>query len=231
MPEEDVFDTHAEDYSENIDEVLGKYGANHDFFTQHKAWLIEHLLAANGLNMADTKLLDVGCGVGKIHEYLDGKLAKISGTDVSEPSLEVARDLYKDIDYQWYDGHRLPYASGSFDISIAICVFHHVPPEQWGELAKEMMRVLRTGGIALIIEHNPFNPVTQRIVNTCELDKDAILLRPSKLRSVFELAGGADVITQSILSVPPKTDFLKKIDMFLGKLPLGAQYYMVSTKS
>ena len=39
-----VFDAHAKSYSEDIDAVLGRYGANHDFFTQHKASLILDLL-------------------------------------------------------------------------------------------------------------------------------------------------------------------------------------------
>jgi len=226
----DVFDTHADNYSENIDQVLGKYGASHDFFTQHKAWLIEHLLHSNGLKMAEVELLDVGCGVGKIHQYLNGKFAKITGTDVSNPSLEVARAVNKNVDYQWYDGHHLPFDTGRFDLSVAICVFHHVPPQQWESLAAEMLRVLRRGGISLIIEHNPFNPLTQKIVNSCDLDKDAILLRPSKLRNIFELAGGENIKSRTILSIPPKTNLLKKIDIFMGRLPLGAQYYVVSTK-
>jgi len=226
----DVFDTHADNYSENIDQVLGKYGASHDFFTQHKAWLIEYLLHSNGLKMPEVKLLDVGCGVGKIHQYQSGKFAKIAGTDVSNPSLEVARTVNKNVDYQWYDGHRLPFDDGSFDLSVAICVFHHVPPQQWESLAAEMLRVLRRGGIGLIIEHNPFNPLTQRIVSTCDLDKDAILLRPSKLKHIFEMAGGENIKSRAILSIPPKTNLLKKIDLFLGKLHFGAQYYVISTK-
>jgi len=226
----DIFDNHADSYSEDIDQILGKYGANHDFFTQHKAWLIENLLRSRGLEIEKLKIVDVGCGVGKIHQYLDGKFAKIAGADVSKTSLDVAKETYKNIDYRWYDGHKLPFDDNVFDLSLAICVFHHVPPEQWVELAREMLRVLRPDGISLIIEHNPYNPLTQRIVSTCDLDKDAILLRPSKLRSIFEAAGGKNIKSRTILSVPPKSKLLKKIDGALGILPLGAQYYLISDK-
>lgn len=227
----DIFDKHAENYSEDIDKTLGKYGANHDFFTAHKAWLIRHLLAAEGRDAARTDLLDVGCGVGKIHALLTGGFASIAGADVSDASLEVARRTYPANRYETYDGHRLPFADESFDLSLAICVFHHVPPDQWGELASEMLRVLRPGGLCLIIEHNPRNPVTRRIVNTCPLDEDAILLSPPTLKDRFRQAGGQDVKTKSIVSIPPVSRLLKRLDLALGFIGLGAQYYMLARKA
>jgi hypothetical protein len=55
-----------------------------------------------------------------------------------------------------------------------VCVMHHVPLPQWTSFA------LRTGGLALAFGHNPYNPATQYIVKTCDIDKDAVLLRRRK---------------------------------------------------
>ena len=79
--------------------------------------------------------------------------------DVSKNSLDIAKSKYPEFDYNVYDGHRLPFEDGSLDVTIAICVFHHVPPDQWQGLANEMLRVLRQGGISIVIEHNPYNPL------------------------------------------------------------------------
>ncbi len=226
----EFFDKHAENYSEEIDEYLDKYGATHDFFTTHKAWLIEDLLARHGVQLEDTRVLDVGCGVGKIHTHLTSRCRDITGVDVSDASLEVARKIYPDNTYLYYDGHVLPAEDASFDLSLAICVFHHVPPGQWADLATEMLRVLRPGGVSLVIEHNPYNLVTRRIVNTCPLDEDAVLLRPGQLKELFRQAGGKNVRSRTVLSVPPKYDLLKRIDGYLGVLPFGAQYYVMSRK-
>ncbi len=226
-----IFDEHADNYSEEIDKTLSKYGVSHDFFMVHKAWLIEKLLNDYGYNPEDINLLDVGCGVGKIHEYQKGKLGKITGIDISKSSIDVARKAHPEVDYQYYDGHRIPFEDATFDLSIAIGVFHHVSPEQWEALAVEMLRVLRLGGLVIVIEHNPYNPVTRRIVNTCPLDEGVVLLRPKKLRGLFSLAQGEDVSTRTILSVPPKTGLLKKIDGVLGIMPFGAQYYMIAKKA
>lgn len=226
----DVFDENAETYSDEIDKALNQYGADHDFFTRHKAWLIEHLVRKQGLDIAKLSLLDVGCGVGKVHEYLDGKFAGISGIDISAASIEVARETYPKIDYQTYDGTRIPYGDGSFDVTLAICVMHHVPPQQWKNFASEMLRVLRPGGFALVIEHNPYNPVTRRIVNNCPLDVDAVLLSGTKLRSLFEESGGRETKTRSTLSIPPVGTALRRADLLFGRLPLGAQYYCISKR-
>lgn len=130
-----------------------------------------------------------------------------------------------------YDGHRLPANDESVDMAMAICVFHHVPPAEWQNLAVEMLRVLRPGGVAMVIEHNPWNPVTRRIVNTCPIDRDAVLLSRPKTRALFRDAGAQDVVARSILSIPPKTDFLMRIDAVFGLLPLGAQYYCIIRRS
>lgn len=219
-----IFDQHARSYSDEINKSLSKFGAEHDFFTNHKAWLIPHLLREAGKIPSDLDVLDVGCGTANLHAPIRGIFRSISGTDVSAASLEVAAAAHPENAYRLYDGHALPYADSSFDLAFAICVFHHVPPSQWQALAGEMLRVVRKGGQVIILEHNPFNPLTRHIVRTCPLDVDAVLLTPSKVRSLLQAAGGSDVSTRAILNIPPKGKFLQKLDLSVGVLPVGAQY-------
>lgn len=228
---EEIFDEHARCYSETIDQSLSTYGASHDFFTRHKARLIEHLLTARRLDPSKMDLLDVGCGIGAIHSLIGDKFASITGVDVSADSIAKAKVDFPDHTYITYDGHRLPADDASIDMTMAICVFHHVPPAEWQNLAAEMLRVLRPSGVALVIEHNPWNLVTRRIVNTCPIDRDAVLLSRPKTRALFRDAGARDVVARSILSIPPKTDFLMRIDAGFGLLPLGAQYYCIIRRS
>lgn len=227
---DDIFDQHADRYSSTIDQSLAAYGASHDFFTRHKTRLIDWLLTREGRSAAQMDLLDVGCGIGNIHELIGPKFRGVAGVDVSAASIEAARLRFPSYEYLFYDGNRLPYDDNSKDLSLAICVFHHVPPSQWANLALEMLRVLRPGGLALVIEHNPWNPVTRRIVNRCPIDKDAVLLNRCKTVQLFKEAGAARVEARSILSVPPKTDFLMRIDNLFGYLPLGAQYWCLAGK-
>jgi ubiquinone/menaquinone biosynthesis C-methylase UbiE len=230
MQDKDLFDQYADNYSAEIDKSLGAFGTEHDFFTQHKAWLINRILAKSGRNPANMSLLDVGCGVGKIHRALKDVMQKVSGVDVSAESIRLAGHEHKNCDYRTYDGQHLPYADGNFDMAMAICVFHHIPPAQWQQVAAEMLRVLKPGGLVLVIEHNPFNPVTRYIVNSCSFDADAVLLSPRRLRKLFERPNAEQVATRSILNIPPKSEILRSLDMSLGLLPIGAQYYLTATK-
>ena len=74
----------------------------------------------------------------------------------------------------------------------------------------------KAGGLALVLEHNPYNPATQYIVKTCDIDKDAVLLRPGKLRRMFVDAGFARAETKTIISVPPVGSFFRGLDFAVG---------------
>lgn len=222
---EDIFDEHAGHYSETIDQSLSTYGASHDFFTRHKSRLIKRILKKRGLDPSKMDLLDVGCGTGAIHAYIGDMFASIKGVDVSADSIAKAKIDFPQHSYVTYGGQRLPADDASMDMTLAICVFHHVPPTEWQNLATEMLRVVRPGGVALVIEHNPWNPVTRRIVNTCPIDRDAVLLSRPTTSDLFRNAGAQEVIARSILSIPPKNDFLMRLDAGFGLLPFGAQYY------
>ena len=106
------------------------------------------------------------------------------------------------IRYEVFDGTHLPFADRSFDAAFAINVFHHVPVAQRPALVADVRRVLRPGGLFAIFEHNPLNPVTRRIVNTCEFDKDAVLLKRRDSETLLEGAGFSDISTRYIFSVP-----------------------------
>lgn len=227
---EDIFDGVADRYSETIDESLGRFGASHDFFTRHKARLIARLLADRGRDPAAMDLLDVGCGIGQIHDLIGPTFRSVTGVDVSSASIEQAQARFPGYRYLAYDGDRLPFPDAGFDMAMAICVFHHVPPAQWQSLAADMLRVLRPGGLALVIEHNPWNPVTRRIVNTCPIDRDAVLLTRGTTVDLFRKAGAAGVTARSVLSIPPKGEALMTVDGWFGRLPLGAQYWCLAVK-
>ncbi len=54
-----------------------------------------------------------------------------------------------------------------FDLVIASCVFHHIPPQDRQTAIRYCYSRLNEGGQFIIFEHNPINPVTRHLVNTC----------------------------------------------------------------
>ena len=224
------FDRIVDQYEEKINAAIAFGGAEHQFYIDVKRDHILRLIGERVPDLAKLHVLDLGCGIGAYHGDLADRFATLHGVDVSARSLAVAAARHPSVRYACYDGVHAPYADGSFDVIFTICVMHHVPPAQWSGFVAEAKRVLRGGGLALVFEHNPYNPATQYIVKSCDIDKDAVLLHPGRLRRLFADAGFADIGTRSILSVLPKGRALTAIDGWLGALPFGAQYYLRATR-
>lgn len=228
MQPQQSFDAYARSYDAEVNSSLAFTGLKVDYFTRVKAGFVLDLVQARLGPPGEMRLLDVGCGVGNFHPLLSDHFAAINGVDVSDACLDQARAHNPAVDYRAYDGERLPHDDASFDVAMTICVMHHVPPAQWPAFAGEMKRVLRPGGLALVFEHNPMNPLTRRVVSNCAFDADAVLLRAGKTRELLSTAGLTPVESRSILSVPSIGATTRRIDRALGLLGLGAQYYVAA---
>ena len=224
-----TFDAYKDTYSKAVDGAVSFTGLSTDFFTKVKAAYIFDIVDAHFGRGAMLSALDIGCGVGNYHTLLAPKFQRLSGVDVSNACVEAARQRHASVEYKVYDGGTLPYESASFDLAFTICVMHHVPPSHWETFTREMRRILRPGGLALVFEHNPRNPLTMRAVNTCPFDEGAVLLRSEETESLLRKAGFGAISSRFILSIPPANAFLRRFDRLFAGLPLGGQYYVSAT--
>jgi hypothetical protein len=87
-----------------------------------------------------------------------------------------------------------------------------------------MRRVTRTGGLVVVYEHNPKNPLTRKVVRDCAFDRDAVLLTMTQTRELLSSAGCSDVKASSMLTLPPMGGLIEKLDGLFAKLPFGSQY-------
>jgi SAM-dependent methyltransferase len=224
------FDVHAADFRQKIDASIGFSGCDHDFFSIVKAEALCDALP-EGADGGLPKVLDIGCGVGVIHPLLKGKVAAITGVDVSEESLKVGAKENTETNFIHYDGSVLPFGDQEFDAAFCICVVHHVPPPSWDAFIAEFHRVLRPGGKAIIIEHNPYNPLTRYVVSRCALDENAVLLSSGRCQRLLAGAGFQDVQTRFISTIPFASSPARALEKLLSPLPFGAQYLTSGTRS
>jgi SAM-dependent methyltransferase len=223
------FDAYSATYNEEINKVLGYFGLDVDFFARSKNDYLVDILDNRLGGAAKVELLDVGCGVANAHKQLVGRVGKLTGIDVSATSITVAEQRNPGIHYEVFDGTRLPFADRSLDAAFAINVFHHIPVTLRSALVDDIHRVLRPGGLFAIFEHNPLNPVTRGVVDNCEFDKDAVLLKRSDSEALLSSSGFSNITTRYIFAVPAAGRLLRRIDRLFSLLPLGAQYYTVGT--
>lgn len=223
------FDAYTANYNQEINKALRFSGLDIDFFALVKNDYLVDILDARLGGAAKVELLDVGCGVANAHKQLVRRVGKLAGIDVSAASIAVARQRNPGIQYEVFDGTRLPFSDRSLDAAFAINVFHHVPVTQRSALVDDIHRVLRPGGLFAIFEHNPLNPVTRHVVDTCEFDKDAVLLKRRDSEGLLSTSGFSDVKTRYIFAVPAAGRLLRGVDRLFSLLPLGAQYYTLGT--
>lgn len=223
------FERHKDTYRQEIQKSISFIGQDLDFFTQVKVHCLLDLTRRNLGEASRLKILDVGCGVGITDHYLTGHFRKLYGLDLTPGVIRKAKRLNPKASYRHYGGRTLPYPSNSMDITFAICVMHHVAPEGLNRFTSEMARVTRKGGLVVIFEHNPLNPLTQIAVSRCEMDNDAILLGMGKVKRLLE-RDGKIVEDRFILFTPFQAHFFRFLDKKLGWLPLGAQYYVAAKK-
>jgi len=223
------FDAYATSYADEVNRSIAFLGVGVDYFTRVKAGYLLDSLAGHFGDTRKLNLLDIGCGTGGCHPLIRGELGALCGTDVSAASVEQAAKANPAASYRPYDGQRLPYEDDQFDAAVTICVMHHVPPAQWPSFAAEMKRVVRPGGLALVFEHNPYNPLTRRAVSNCEFDADAVLLTQRRTKGLLEGAGFGAVRSRAILSIPSLGPKTRAVDLALGRLCLGAQYVASGT--
>jgi 2-polyprenyl-3-methyl-5-hydroxy-6-metoxy-1,4-benzoquinol methylase len=220
-----TFDQYGANYKEVVQRSIDFAGLQYDFFVKAKTRIIEQFAAVKRLNPATgASLLDVGCGVGALHGALAGTFAHICGVDVSEKSIEAARERNPKFEYRVMTGNSIPYPAGAFDMVTAINVLHHVDPASWQLVVLELKRVVRPNGLVCVIEHNPFNPLTRLAVLRCPFDKDAHLLRAAQARRLLEGAGLAHVRSSHFLLTPFSSEVAHRVERWFAWLPLGAQY-------
>lgn len=224
------FDSYRDTVEQKVDESIHFSGLNVEFFTKAKVRWLKRLITRSFSNPERKSALDIGCGVGTIHPHLKSGIGKLAGVDISQSCIERAQALHPDVEYRTYDGARLPFADACFDLTYTICVMHHVPPASWPSFMAEMHRVTADGGIAIVIEHNPLNPLTRLAVNRCEFDDDAVLLRAGTARRLMAEAGFRDIACHYFPFVPIDREACRAVDDMLGFLPIGAQYIAFGRK-
>jgi ubiquinone/menaquinone biosynthesis C-methylase UbiE len=219
------FDTYSDTYNEAVNGALAFTGMKVDFFTRVKMNYLINIIQCSLPSADAANVLDVGCGVGNGHPLLVDRVGRLTGIDVSHRCIDRARDTNPSVEYATFEGINLPFDNESFDVVFAVSVFHHVPVADRSTLAREIRRVLRSSGLFVIFEHNPRNPLTARVVNNCEFDRDAILLDRRTSESLMATSGFRNIKTHFILTVPAQGRILRALDRLFAPLPIGAQYY------
>ncbi|MDP6607235.1 MAG: class I SAM-dependent methyltransferase [Dehalococcoidia bacterium] len=104
-----------------------------------------------GLLPRGARVLDTGCGAGvPVARFLAGEGFEVTGIDVSESMLELAREHVPAATFRLMDMTELDFADGSFEGLTACYSIFHVPRELHASLLSAFHRLLVPGGVMLV---------------------------------------------------------------------------------
>jgi ubiquinone/menaquinone biosynthesis C-methylase UbiE len=226
------FDQYAGEYTRTVQDAIGASGESVEFFAQLKVQLMGRVLDPD----KPSSILDFGCGIGNTTRALAShfRASTVDGFDVSPESTRIADGMTPDsggqIRYVSGQGSSLPFPDDTFDAVFAACVFHHIDEGERLHWAQELKRVLRPGGRLFLFEHNPLNPLTVRVVRRIPFDAGVVLLRPWSTRSMLRTAGYEADSPWFYFFFPAALRALRRAEILLRHVPLGAQYLAVARK-
>jgi len=226
----DEFDEFANEYRSIHSENIKISGADSFYFAEIKVKLLTAFENNTSINV-----LDIGCGDGVTQMFMLKYFSNwiITGIDVSEKSIEAALERkLPGVFFSTYNGTQTNFHDGTFDIIFMAGVLHHVDYSLHQTILKEVYRILKNQGRFYIFEHNPLNPLTRYLVNTCVFDKDARLLKSSYTIKILKYLNFIRIKNIFIIFFPRK-GFLSKLiflEKYLQWLPFGGQYILRAKK-
>ena len=225
----DNFDEFADQYREIHNENIKSTGADSDYFAEYKVLELKKHIKHDIFNF-----LDFGCGDGQIYKYFVKHFPKANyiGIDISEDSIKRAKIKFPEGHFLIFDGITFPIECKDFDIIFTSCVLHHISHDLHESILSNINKLLKHEGKLIVFEHNPLNPITVKIVNECVFDEDALLLKHFYLKNILTKTGFKNTRIRFTLFFPRHKifSFLHPLENYLFFLPIGGQYYSISSK-
>ena len=216
------FDNYADNYSEHINKSFGSLENNLDYYHIKKSEILKM-----ELGYQPKKILDLGCGVGTMLKLLSKQFPDsiFYAQDESPKSMGYIKKNHPNVNCL-SDLN----TEEKFDLIFLSNVIHHVKSSKRDDLFKKIHSLLNPDGKLFIFEHNPYNPLTLKLVANCEFDADAELIKKKDLIKICKRNNLKIFKSGYIHFFPSKLGFLFKIENYLKWLFLGAQYFCIFQK-
>ena len=142
-------------YSELADSWWDENGTLHLLKVMVNPWRVPYFEKAMkesfGTDLSHVRLLDIGCGGGVLAEEFAKLGCQVTGIDLADESLVVARAHARterlSIAYQNGSATQLPFDGNSFEVVSCCDVLEHI--SDWKRVITEVGRVLKSGGLFL----------------------------------------------------------------------------------
>ncbi|MGC6550069.1 MAG: class I SAM-dependent methyltransferase [Rubripirellula sp.] len=229
------FDHYASNYEDALQHGLSVSGESSSYFADARLSCLRQLIEEQSI--VTTKALDFGCGVGATTAFFlqHFDLLKLTGIDPSSESIDQAKknfalldsDSSCEVTYLRSDDFT---PESNYDLVYCNGVFHHIPLEERCRALGTIYECLRPGGVFAFWENNPYSLPARYVMSKIPFDHDAIMVWPSQVRELMTRIGFEVVSTDYHFIFPSLLRWMRWSEKLFCKLPLGAQYLVLSIK-
>jgi ubiquinone/menaquinone biosynthesis C-methylase UbiE len=146
----------------NIGKILNETEVGYDMmsqkFSETRKFFWRGLEFIGDYVQVGDRILDFGCGNGRLLELFTDKKIEYTGIDVSQKLLDLAKNKYSQecASFSKIDPSQqsLPFEDDFFNSTYSIAVFHHFPKEHAQIMVQELHRITRPGGHIIITVWN-----------------------------------------------------------------------------
>lgn len=119
-----------------------------DFYDEHSSdtWDDDYLKHLARALPQKARVLDLGCGGGNDSNKLADLDFDVTGIDISDEFIKIAKTYYPSLKFIQGDILRLPFKNDSFDGIFAKASLLHIAQKDMPNALKEAFRVLKSGG-------------------------------------------------------------------------------------
>jgi SAM-dependent methyltransferase len=218
-----IFNEYFEKYNTLMEKnlrILSPKG-NISYFAEHKMAIFKNLIRKK-----PSKILEYGCGIGNNLPFIRKNFPTVPlwGCDTSEKSLEVARQHFPDVNFFLISDEEN--TDLQFDCILVADVIHHIPHDQRHFYMKKILEYLEPRGEVVFFEHNPYNPLTRFLVNTCPFDENAELVSRGTIRGLMRNYGLTVLESGYCFYFPEFLRYFDRFERLLSYIPLGGKYYV-----
>lgn len=216
-------------YEKDLNQGLSLSGEGREYYLQNRLRIMKGILETR-FSFTPRRILDFGCAAGETALAMAQVWpeADVTGVDTSESLIAAARDGNASGRCRFELTGNLP-GDCRFDFVYCNGVFHHIDPGERPGVLEWLSRHLSPGGYFVLWENNWWNPGTRMVMKRVPFDRDAVPLTPRYAVRMLRKAG-FDVLDYRFAFVFPKClSALRPLEHVLQKLPLGAQYQLISS--
>ena len=133
------------------DRMAEKFSGTRNFFWSDLEFIQDYIQAGD-------KVLDFGCGNGRVLDIFSDKKIEYYGVDISQKLIDLAKLKYSEFKHNFVkvSGQAsLPFSDNFFNKVVSIAVFHHFPDKKFRlDMIRELYRVTQPGGEIIVTAWN-----------------------------------------------------------------------------